>query len=164
MPVDAQSSTRDAKVGTTVRYGLDRMELRLDRVARVAHLDGRPDVASLDAGDGSTGYLLATFTLRNPNDRVEDLPLLQTELVTADGRTIDPAVYGPYVGDGPTDAPPTLAPKKSVRLTLVILDLPVATRAAELIFSPNDATPQYRYRLGAADVTTLPDVPRAAAR
>ncbi|GAC1300616.1 MAG: hypothetical protein NVSMB19_07470 [Vulcanimicrobiaceae bacterium] len=157
----AQATIVPATLGTFVRYGLDTVRLRVVRVQRVPHVDGRPYVRGFEPRGDASAYLLVTLEARNDGTRPENLPLLQVTLATAGGATIDPAVYGPFIGDATVEAPAstTIAPHRTVVMRLAVADVPNDRPIAELVLSPNDTTPAYRYRLRARDVTPLAPLP-----
>ncbi|GAC1401162.1 MAG: hypothetical protein NVSMB59_22990 [Vulcanimicrobiaceae bacterium] len=154
----AQATIRPLPLHAFVRYGLDATLVRVDRVEFVAHVDGRPYVRDHHRIAGADGYLLVRLSVRNPGATPENIPLLQTAFTTDDGRTVDPAVYGPFLEGAVTAAPTsaTIAAHATARLTLAIADVPDGHRAASIVFNPNDDTAAYRLRLRASDVTTLP--------
>jgi hypothetical protein len=153
----AQTSLRDAKLGTFYTYGLDSELVRLDKIQRVDRIDNRPYVRNVDAGDGRVGYLILTFTVKNPHAGRTSLPALVSTVTTTAGPAIAPAVYGPFVGSATTqaDARTPIPAHGTVTLRIAIIDIPNGQRVEELTLSPNDATPAYRYRLTASDIAPL---------
>ena len=153
----AQTVVRNTPLHAFVRYGLDATLVRFDRIESIAHIDARPYVREHRAAAGADAYLLVHITVRNPGVIAENVPLLQATITTDDGRTIDPSVYGPFLGSATVSAPTsaTISPHASVRLILAIADVPDGHRVASIVFNPNDATPAYRLRLRAADVENV---------
>ena len=154
----AQAVVRGARAGTFVPYGLDAVRLRLVR-AEIYRFTNASDVdpsrrflSALPRTE--TGYLLFTLEVRNDGRISENIPLLQATLHLADGATIDPAVYGPFVGASAIEASTstTIAPHGTLVLHLAIGDVPNDRRVASVVLNPNDATPAYRFPI---DVVTV---------
>ncbi|GAC1305837.1 MAG: hypothetical protein NVS2B3_05870 [Vulcanimicrobiaceae bacterium] len=149
-----QAVIRRARSGGFVPYGLDAVRLRLVRtdVFRFASARGAMPRFASALPRTETGYLFFTLDLRNDGRIAENIPLLQATLHLADGTTIDPAVYGPFVGTSAIEAPSsaTIAPHGTLVLHLAIGDVPNDRRVASVVLSPNDATPAYRFPLDVA--------------
>lgn len=142
---NAQAAIKPLPRGVFVAYGLDALALRITAY-------GTPPagfVPQAQAPASRSAYV--TFEIRNDNRIAENIPSLQATLRLADGTVIDPAVYGPYVGTSRVEAPTTttIAPHAKIVVHLVIGDVPAARAVESIVFNPNDATPAYRYRVGA---------------
>jgi hypothetical protein len=161
-PAVAQTSTRDAKLGTFVHYGLDAERLRLDSIQRVDRIDGRPYVRTVEPGSGRVGYVILTFTVDNDRAAPGYIPALVITLMMDKGPAIDPAVYGPFLGNAtqPIDLRTTIRPHGRATLHLVVIDVPNGRAVREIIVSPNDATAQYRFRPKPSEIVPLAAVPR----
>lgn len=158
----AQVVTRDAKLGTFFRYGLDAERVRLDKIERVDRIDGRAYVRTVEPGSGRVGYLILTLTVDNDRNAPGYVPALVTTLRMDTGPAIDPGVYGPFLGDStePVDLRTTIRPHGRATLRLVVIDVPNGHAVREIILSPNDATAQYRFRPKPSEIVPLAARPR----
>ena len=160
-PATAQTSTRDVRLGTFFRYGLDDELVRLDRIQRVDRIDGRAYVRTVDPGS-RVGYLILTLTVKNARSAPGYIPALVTTVAMDEGPAIDPAVFGPFLNNAtkPVDLATTISPHGTATLRLAVIDIPNGHALRELILSPNDATPQYRFRPQPSQVEPLAALPR----
>lgn len=157
----AQAVIKSVRSGTFVAYGLDAVKLRLLHAAIVrnpAKLPApmRENPSGQPIGE-NTGYVSLDFEARNDGTIPENIPLLQATLEIARGATIDPAVYGPFVGASSAEAPTstTIAPHRTMRLRLFVGDVPHDRRVEAVVLNPNDATAAYRFDVRARDNAPL---------
>ncbi|MBD5654305.1 MAG: hypothetical protein IAI50_03875 [Candidatus Eremiobacteraeota bacterium] len=162
LPANAQTSTRDAKIGTFVSYGMDNQRIRLDKIQRIARIDGRPYVRTVDPGDGHMSYLILTLTVENSGRAAPALPTLVSTLKTNARPAMSPSVSGPYVNNATTqaDQQTKIPPHETTTIYLALIDIPNGQRVTDLTLSPNDTTPEYHYRLRPGDITALKPIPR----
>lgn len=152
------ASIKDAKLGTYVRYG--DANIRIDKIERVAHVDGAPLAADADTGDGTTGYLIFSLSVQNPKASEIFMPDFHIAEFLDDQSKVESDVAGPFVGTGKRQAPGRLSPKESIKVRVVQFGIPADRTLTKLILDPSDTTPQLRFAVTAADVSALPEVPR----
>lgn len=162
-PVRAQAVTKPAKIGTFVAYGLDAIALRLVGAVIVRNPGTLPkpmrENPSGQPIGPNTGYVALRFEVRNGGALPENIPLLAATLEVAGGTSIDPAVYGPFVGNASNEAPTstTIPPHGALSLRFYVGDVPRDRRVVAVVLNPNDATAAYRFDLRARDVLPLHD-------
>ena len=147
--IDAQAVIRDVPFGRFFPYGLDDTLVRADSMSVHAHVANEPYLRGYRSTPESDAYVLLRLSVRNPNGHREDVPLFAASTVTRGGKTIDPAVYGPFIAASTTAAPTsaTIGPHATIRITLAIANLPDNDPIATVVLNPNDATPAYRIRV-----------------
>lgn len=158
VPAGAAIPVKDAKLGVYVRYS--DANVRIDKIERVAHVDGAPLASEADVGDGTTGYLIFTLSVQNPTSAEIFMPAFNIVEFLDDQSKIDSDTAGPFVLSSKREAPGRLAPKESVKVRIVQFGIPADRTLTKFIFDPNNGTPQLRFQPTAADIATLPEVPR----
>lgn len=151
--VSAQAVVKPIARDVDVAYGLDALRLRITSVAVRVRTPrgpvGRDRPVSFLPLPVRSRYLVVNLTVRNAGRIPENIPLFATTLRLGDGSAVDPAVYGPFIGEARTEAPTStvIAPHSSLALHLIVGDVPNDRTVQSLILSPNDATSAYRFEL-----------------
>lgn len=158
--VAAITPVKDAKFGVYTRWGADKVNIKLDKVEHVMHVDSRVYASGKNPSTDS-GYNIYEFTVQNAGAAGG----VREPAITAiydDESQIDTDYLGPYLGTGLTHFNGRLEHLQTVHIRWVQFKVPVDHKLTKLILDPNDGGPKLRYTVKDANVGLLPDVPAAS--
>ncbi len=156
--VSAATTIKDAKFGVYTRWGADKMNVKLDKVAHVTHLGGGPYTAGRNP-DATYGYTIYEFTFQNPGEDPEGIREPGISAIYDDESEIDGNAAGPYAGTGTTYFRSNLQHLQTVHIRWVQFKTPLDHKLTKIILDPNDGGPKLRYTVKDANVEELPDIP-----
>ena len=149
---------RDAKVGVYERYGPAKMNVRLDKIERVQHVDSGPFAHDNDPNDHTKGYIVLWFSIQNAGDPGQ-IPALSVTSIYDDESQVEGHAIGPFIGSGRAWAPQNLESKQTVHEHLILNAVPAERTLTKLILDPSDGAPKLRFTIRPSDVKMLPDGP-----
>jgi hypothetical protein len=157
----ADGTIKDAKVGTYVRWGADKVNLRLDKVERVDHIDARPIASDQNLKDPTNGYTILSLSLQNAGAPVGAREAKITE-VFDDSSEIDGHSSGPFVGAGRAYFTGHLEHNQTVHIRYVQMNTPADRKITKIILNPGDGGASLRYTVKDSDIARLPEIPLPA--
>lgn len=163
LPAAAEAPTKDGKLGVYLPYGSNRENIRIDKIARVAHIDGGVYAKDQDPGDGSTGYLIFSLSVQNASTVEEFMPSFYVHILMDDQSDVSNDIMGPFVGAAKAEAPGRLQPKQSIKLTFIVFGIPADRKITKILLDPNDGGAHYRFQIGAGDIVSVAEIPRPPA-
>ena len=158
----ARGDVVNARIGSYAHYGVRHINLRLDKIQRVAHIDGGSLAKDRDPGDGTKGYIILSFSEQNAAGTSAGVPGINVAETLDDQSTITRDTAGPFVGAGRTYAPIELEGKQTVHFRVAQFGIPADRTITKIIVDPDDGGEKLRYTVTAANVELVPDVPRAS--
>lgn len=160
LPAAADTPTKDAPLGAYFRYTDDGVNVRIDKIERVMHVDGAPLAKDADPGDGTTGYLVFTMSIQDAAANEQSVPSFNAVVLFDDQSQVADGLQGPYVGAGKGDGPGSLQPKQTIKVRYVLFGIPADRTVTKIIFDPNQGSAKRRFTIKPGSIVTIPEVPR----
>jgi hypothetical protein len=156
--VRADGAIKDASIGTYVRWGADKVNIRLDKVERVDHIDARPIASAQNLKDPTNGYTILSFSVQNAGAPVGAREASVTEIFD-DGSQIDGHTSGPFIGAARTLFQGHLEHNQTVHIRYVQMNTPADRKITKIILKPGDGGATLRYTVKDSDIARLPEIP-----
>ncbi len=157
----ADARIKDAALRHYTGWGAGKVNIRLDSVERVEHIDGRPIASSQDPNDASNGYTILSFSVQNAGDATSIREANISE-VFDDESEIDGHSAGPFVGSGKAFFSGHLEHNQTVHIRYIQMNTPADRKITKIILDPSDGGAKLRFALKDDAIKRLPEIPLAA--